>query len=148
MEPEDIQRLGDAFEPLSGRDLVALFDDDEAREQFRETLKRLASEDFESEMVGAPDGFRNTYKGVDGLIEGWRDFAGVFSHFVNTITEVVPVGEKVVVLVKAKGQTTTGDVEIENDGAGVFTFDDGKLTRAEFHLDRKEAMRSAGVEPG
>jgi hypothetical protein len=36
-------------------------------------------------------------------------------------------------------------VPIETRSAGVFTFRDGKLVRAEFHLERESAMKAAGL---
>jgi ketosteroid isomerase-like protein len=145
---DDIQRLGDVLEPLSGRDMVALWDDEEAMEMLRYSLKRLTSDDFVSEMVGAEGGLKGTFKGPEGFIEGWRDFLDAFETFQNVIQEVLPVGDKIVVLNRLKGTTATGGVGMEQEGAGVFTFADGQLTRAEFHLDRDGALRSAGVKPG
>jgi ketosteroid isomerase-like protein len=145
MTVDDIQRLGDVLEPLSGRDMVALWQDEEAMEMLRYSLKRLASDDFISEMVGSEGGLKGTFTGPEGFIEGWRDFLDAFETFQNVIQEVLPVGDKVVVLNRLKGTTATGGVGLEQEGAGVFTFADGKLTRAEFHLDRAGALKSAGI---
>ena len=148
MTVDDIQRLGDVMEPLSGRDQVALFHDEEAMDTLRHSLKRLASDELVTEFVGDADGFTGTFKGVDGFIEGWRDFSETFEHLVTTITEVLPLGDNVVVLSTLKGKTATGGVEMAKDSAGVFTFDDGELKKAGFFLDRKAALRAAGVNPG
>jgi ketosteroid isomerase-like protein len=145
MTVDDIQRLGDVLEPLSGRDLVALWNDDEAMEMLRYSLKRLASDDFVTEMVGAEGGLTGTFPGPEGFIEGWRDFLDAFETFQNVIQEVLPVGDKIVVLNHLKGTTATGGVGMEQEGAGVFTFADGELTRAEFHLDRAAALKAAGI---
>jgi ketosteroid isomerase-like protein len=136
------------MEPLSGRDQVALFHDEEAMDTLRHSLKRLASDELVTEFVGDADGFTGTFKGIDGFIEGWRDFSETFEHLVTTITEVLPLGDKVVVLSALKGKTATGGVEMAKDSAGVFTFEDGELKNAGFFLDRKAALRAAGVNPG
>jgi len=145
---DDIQRLGDVLEPLSGRDQVKLFHDEEAMDTLRHSLKRLASDDLVTEFVGDTDGFTGTFKGVDGFIEGWRDFSETFERLITTITEVLPLGDKVVVLSTLRGTTATGGVEMAKDSAGVFTFEDGELKVAGFFLDRKAALRAAGVNPG
>ena len=145
MTVDDIQRLGDVLEPLSGREMVGLFDDDDAMDTLRHSLKKLVSDDFVSVMVGSDDSFKGTFKGPEGFIEGWRDFLATFETFTNVIQEVLPVGDKVVVLNQLRGVTATSGVEMEKEGAGVFTFADGELTRAQFHLDRKAALKAAGV---
>jgi ketosteroid isomerase-like protein len=143
---DDIQKLGDVLEPLSGREMVALWEEEEAMEMLRYSLKRLVSEDFVSVMVGSGgDEFTGEFKGPEGFIEGWRDFLATFETFTNVIQEVLPVGDKVVVLNKLKGTTATAGVPMEQEGAGVFTFADGQLTRAEFYLDRAGALKAAGI---
>lgn len=147
VDVDDIQALGDVLEPISGRDMVALFDDPEAMDTLRYGLKKIAADDFVCEMVGAADGITGTFKGPEGFIEGWRDFIDTFEKFENTIEEVIPAGDRIVVTSRQRGTTATGGVEIDNEGAGVFTFDEGKLTRAEFHLDRESALKAAGLDP-
>jgi ketosteroid isomerase-like protein len=146
MTVDDIQRLGDVLEPLSGREMVTLFDDDDAMDTLRHSLKRLVSDDFVSVMVGSGgDEFKGEFKGPEGFIEGWRDFLATFETFQNVIQEVLPVGDKVVVLNLLQGTTATAGVPMEQEGAGVFTFADGEMTRAEFHLDRAGALKAAGI---
>jgi ketosteroid isomerase-like protein len=147
VDVEDIQALGDVLEPISGRDMVALFGDEDAMEMLRYGLKRIVSDDFVTEMVGSADGFTGTFKGPEGFIEGWSDFIATFERFENTIQEVIPAGDRIVVTSRQRGTTATGGVQLDNEGAGVFTYDEGKLTRAEFHLDRDAALRAAGLEP-
>jgi ketosteroid isomerase-like protein len=145
MTVDDIQRLGDVLEPLSGRDMVALWADEEAMDTLRHSLKKIAGDELVVEMVGAEEGLTGTFKGIDGYIEGWSDFLSAFERFENVIQEVLPVGDKVVVLNKLNGVTATAGVPMEQEAGAVFTFADGVLTRAAFHLDRKAVLKAAGL---
>jgi ketosteroid isomerase-like protein len=147
VDVEDIQALGDVMEPISGGDMVKLWNDPEAMDTLRYGLKRIASDDLMVEMVGDANGFTGTFAGPEGFIEGWRDFLATFESYENVIQEVIPAGDRIVVTSRQRGTTATGGVKMENDAAGVFTFAEGRLTRAEFHLDREAALRTAGIEP-
>ena len=54
-------------------------------------------------------------------------------------------GDKVLMLARQVGSTETGGVPVESLGAAVMTFEDGRVTRIEFHLDRDRAMKVAGL---
>jgi hypothetical protein len=52
----------------------------------------------------------------------------------------------VVDMVTVIGVPKGTELEIEQAGAAVFEFDQGRLISAEFHLDRAEALRRAGAD--
>jgi hypothetical protein len=53
----------------------------------------------------------------------------------------------VIDFVRQTAITARGGVPVETLGAGVWRFREGRLAQVEFHLDREEALRSAGLDP-
>lgn len=143
---ENSKRLEEALEeafPL-GEDIVAAAGDAERIERLRGTLERIATDDFITELV-ADQSFRQERRGADGFIEAWLDWVQAFAEFRVEIEDMIDAGDRVMFLVKQFGRPRGGTTEIENEGAAVWTFEDGTVTRVEFHLDRDAARRAAGL---
>lgn len=92
-----------------------------------------------------PAGPLTEYRGLDGFIEGWRDWLIPWASYEVQVADLVDAGERVVALVRLRGKTLHDGVEIEQPGAAVFTVSGGKIVRVEFHLDQREALESAGL---
>jgi hypothetical protein len=114
------------------------------------TLAQIASPDLETAMLSGGAGIRDEFRGVDGFVEAWRGWLQPFESFV-----VEPEGEPfgtADTIVNYAHQTgvLSGGGEVTAKGAAVWFFRDGCLARIEFHLDREEALRAAGLaaEPG
>jgi ketosteroid isomerase-like protein len=89
-----------------------------------------------------------TFHGVGGFIDGWRDYTETFKNLHNDITELAEVKPGVIyVETRQAGATATAGVEVDYAAAAVFIFADGRLQRAEFHLDRGAARKAAELEP-
>jgi ketosteroid isomerase-like protein len=132
---------------LAARDVVAALADRSEELRVRRMLAELATPDFEVVMVG-PDYLpqRQETTGPDGFRDAWLDWTSPFESFRVEVEEVLDAGETVVSIVRQSGVTKTGRVEIESEAAAVWTVRDGRVSRVEFHLDRDQAMKSAGLE--
>jgi ketosteroid isomerase-like protein len=142
----NLERLGEALDPFAGADLVFLLRSEGEVDRMRSALEEIAAPDLVTLMIGAESGLTGTYHGPQGFINAWQDFTATFKHLHSEIEELIELGDVVLVETHQKGTTATAGGEIENDSAGVFRFRDGKLQRAEFHLDRAAARRAAGIE--
>jgi ketosteroid isomerase-like protein len=86
------------------------------------------------------------YQGLEGLIEGWRDWLAPWQSYVIELEELLDAGNDVVALVQMRARTEHGGVEMEQQGATIWTVGKGKIVRMSFHLDRRDALARAGVE--
>jgi ketosteroid isomerase-like protein len=86
------------------------------------------------------------YEGLEGLMEGWRDWLAPWESYVIEVEDLVDARNSVVALVNMRARTEHGGVEMEQQGATIWTVEDGKIVRMSFHLDRGEALARAGVE--
>ncbi|MGH2955373.1 MAG: nuclear transport factor 2 family protein [Solirubrobacterales bacterium] len=151
MSDEPLRVVEEIQAVLMTDDVVAGLEDAEQGGAIERTFARLADPDFEVQMVGPkgspPQGFGLGGSGSGGFTRVWEEWTSAFESFRIEIEEQIPVGERVISLVVLSGRTKTGGVEISQPAAAVWTVRNGKLTRAEFHLDRERALRSAGLDP-
>jgi ketosteroid isomerase-like protein len=92
-----------------------------------------------------PSGPPTDYSGVEGLIEGWRDWLVAWSKYSVDVEDYLDAGDSVVALATLRGETERHGVRVEQQAAAVVRVVDGKIKRLEFHLDRREALASAGL---
>jgi len=109
-------------------------------------LGELAAPGFRVRMIGA-GGFEGTFEGAEGFTSGWLDFLDAFEGLRIIAEEMFESGDTVVDLVRLSARTARGGVPLSTESAAVWHFSEGKLVEVEFHLDREEALRSAGIEP-
>jgi hypothetical protein len=121
------------------------FDDVEATQRLTAAIEGVAAPELESVMVGPNPSFRSEYRGVNGLVEGWSDWLSPYESFRMEVEDVIESGDVVVVCVRQFGTPMGGGPEVEAEGAAVWWLRDGRLARAEFHLDREAGLRAAGL---
>jgi ketosteroid isomerase-like protein len=128
-------------------DLAAAFRDQDRVAALGAALEPFVDREVEIARIG-PDytGEETIYVGLDGFMEFWTDWLEPWESFRIETEDFLDAGDKVVQLARQTGWTSTEDVPIEGQGAAVMTFEDGTVTRLEFHLDRERALRSAGLE--
>ena len=140
--------LEETMRPFNNIDVVAALADPETVDALREALGRLATPGMTTVMVGAEQGLTGNYEGIDGFLEAWSDWLGAFDYFHNQIESFIdPDPDTILALSRQRARTVTGGVEMDNEAAAIFRFEDGRLSRVEFHLDREAAARAAGVDP-
>lgn len=128
-------------------DLVEALNDEAGLEAFRGALAAVAAPDLEVVMTG-PGGFSSRFHGIDGLVEGWRDWLEPFARYRMELDPEVRLGTDAAVLFARQIATPKGSGgSLTDDAAAVAFFRGGKIRRIEFHLDRAMALRSAGIEP-
>jgi ketosteroid isomerase-like protein len=91
---------------------------------------------------GMPTG---RYEGVEGLVEGWRDWLGPSSSYELEVEELVDGGEVVVSFVHVRAITARDGVSVEHRPAAVWTVREGRVARVAFYLDREAAIEDAGL---
>ena len=100
--------------------------------------------DVESVRLGLPDG--RTYTGLDGLRNLWLEWLAPWTTYRIEAEDVIDLGDRVLVLAHVFGRLEGSQAEVENTVASVWTLRDGKIARAEFYIDRAEALKAVGLE--
>jgi ketosteroid isomerase-like protein len=103
--------------------------------------------DLEVEFAGTQSGAPGlSYRGLDGLVEGWREWLTPWASYRLRTEEYIDAGEKVVLLVSVRARTSRDGVAFEHQAAAVWTLRDGTPVAVHFFLEQEEALRFAGVE--
>jgi ketosteroid isomerase-like protein len=121
---------GDVTEAFSGEDMMRV----------GEVLVDIVTEDFECVMVGPFEKYR--YEGLVGFAEAWRDWVEPYSSFFIDVEEMEERDDAVLMLVRQRATTRRDAVQLEDTSAALWRFRDGRLSGAEFYLDR-DAAREA-----
>jgi ketosteroid isomerase-like protein len=113
----------------------------------REFLEQVAAPDFVCVMRGLPPTPPTTRPGLEGFDESWRDYGETFESLRIELEEFHDAPDHLVTFATQIATTRHGGVEIRQPSAMAFAFEGGLVKRVEFHLDRDEALRSAGIDP-
>jgi ketosteroid isomerase-like protein len=141
-----VESLLPIFEPLLEEGAHAK-DAPQVMGHARAALAAIAAPDLEVAMIAPDAAFRQEFVGVDGFVEGWTDWLTPFESFRLQVDDLIESGDNLVTLVRQFGTPVGSTVEIESIGAAVWTFSGDRLVRVEFHLDRAQGLRAAGIEP-
>ena len=109
--------------------------------------REFAAPGFACVMRGLPPTPPVTHPGVEGIEEGWLDYGSAFEGVRARLLEILESDTHTVVIVDQQAKTRHGGVEVSQPSAMVFEFGDGQIKQIEFHLDRAEALRVAGLDP-
>ena len=124
-------------------DLVAAIEDPDWLRAAAEALDPLLAPDFEFVTVSQSVGMPGTRKGVEGFFAAYRTYAEMWESYTLKPERFVEVGDKVVVEAKISGTTLTGGVQLEQDVAAVYTFENGRIRRIEEFSDPASAHAAA-----
>jgi ketosteroid isomerase-like protein len=116
--------------------------DDAVLEGIRRRMDERLGDDFEIVMIG---GVNVTGRGFDGLVGAFRDWLAPYLSYTFEWEGIADGGDRVVALIRQVGVIATSGAPIETRSGVVFVFDQGRLVRMEFHVDRDEALRAAGL---
>ncbi len=129
-------------------DLVETFGDDAALPLGTPDELSGFADDFEVEFVSNIRGAeRLTYRGLDGLVAGWRDWLEPYASYLMSTDEYIDAGDKVVVLIRIRATTARDGVVVEHAPAAVWTVGDGKVVAVQLYLGQEDALREAGLSP-
>ena len=119
---------------------------EETLPQLTALAAELAAPDFVCVLAGIPPTPEQEFPGVEGIARAWSDYGAAWEKVRAELEEVRETDDHIVLLVTQVATTRHQGVEISQPSAMVFAFEDGRLTRLEFHLDRAHALRRAGIE--
>jgi ketosteroid isomerase-like protein len=127
-------------------DLVQLFPDDDAAAQAALSgFPDVFAEDFTVRFIAAGGMEPTLYRGVGGLVAGWRDWLEAWASYHLETEEFIDAGDEVVVLVPIRGRTVRSGVTVEHRPAAIWTISEGKVVALRFYLERDEALKAAGL---
>jgi ketosteroid isomerase-like protein len=88
-----------------------------------------------------------TYRGPDGVTEGWFEWLSAWKDFRVEAQEIIPgvQPDSYVVFVHLSGRGKESGVPTESETANVIWLRDGKILRMELHWDRQAALEAAGL---
>jgi ketosteroid isomerase-like protein len=76
----------------------------------------------------------------------WLEWLAPWKTYRVETEEVIDLGDRVLVLVRAFGRLEGSQGEVENTSASLWTVRDRKIARVEFYVDRTEALKAVGLE--
>lgn len=103
---------------------------------------------FEAVFSAAAFPDPGTYRGARSTLDAWRRWLDAWEEFSLELEEVIPVGDRVVVLNGLRGRGKTSGIPVDSEVGCTFDFDEGKIVRMVL-CDRDEALEAAreGAEP-
>jgi ketosteroid isomerase-like protein len=138
-----------SLQPPPGVDLVEVFEGErfERLPVFADP-RGLLDPSFECSFIAGESAGSLTlsYRGVQGFIEGWREWLAAWSTYRVETADPIDGGDKVVVPVRVHARTRRGDVEMEHTPGVVWTLDSGKVVRMELYLNGADALKAVGLE--
>ena len=89
----------------------------------------------------------STYHGHEGVREAAQDMLDIFGALQADPEQFIDAGDRVVVLFRWRGHGRGSGVSLDLVGeqAAVFTMHDGKAMRAQWYIDRSDALEAAGL---
>jgi ketosteroid isomerase-like protein len=87
------------------------------------------------------------YIGHEGLRTADREWHEVWVSLDFECDELIDAGEQVVAVVTVRGRGRESGAEAEMVLYGVWTIDNGKIVRVEWHPTREQALEAAGLLP-
>lgn len=90
-----------------------------------------------------------TWRGLDGMREGWRRYLGTWDEFRTGVDEYVEVDdERVLVLNHFSGRGKVSGLEVSSvhaKGASLFHVRNGKVVKLVLYGNREGALKDAGL---
>ena len=141
MSQENVDLVRQAL--WDGVDVVPLIRDEAASTRFLAEMETIFAGDcaFAWIMLGQ----RVEATGLDEARQVWLNFYAPWESLRSEVDRIIPVGDKVVALMRQHGRMAGSQHEVEALFAAVYLVRDGKVVRAEFYPDRAEALDAVGL---
>ena len=92
-----------------------------------------------------------SWEGLDGMIEGWRDFLRAWKHWQGEAERYRELdSERVLVLIHGTGRGKASGLDaaqIRAEGANLFHISGGRVKRLVVYLNRETAFADLGLSP-
>jgi ketosteroid isomerase-like protein len=125
-------------------DVVPLIRDDGTWTKRRSEVEALFEPDYA--VIWIAHGQRPIEAtGVDQARQGWLDWLEPWETYRVQIERVLPVGDRVVVLVRVHGRMAGTQNDVELIAASVYLVRDGRVARIEHYADRAAALEAVGL---
>jgi len=134
--------LVSALQPEPDVDLVELFRDDEAWANLSEVFAPIFQDEVESGFIGVGQESQN--QGVDGFRQTWVEWLAPWESYRADIERVIDCGDDVLVITNDFGRKPGMTAEVRLFGAAVWTVTGGRIAKAYFYVDRKDALDAVG----
>jgi ketosteroid isomerase-like protein len=90
--------------------------------------------------------FAGTYRGRDGMVRFWEELREAFEEFSPEALEFIEIeSDRVITLDVVRGRGKGSGIEIEAQGAMLWSFRDGKIAHAKMFQTKDEAVQAAGL---
>jgi ketosteroid isomerase-like protein len=97
-----------------------------------------------SKLGGVVD--QQVYEGIEATRSFIQDWNGAWDHWEIEVDRFHDAGDRVVAVVRQRGQSKTTGMPVEMLFAQVWTVHDGMETRMEMYADPAEALEAVGLE--
>ena len=133
-------------QPPSGTDLTRLYADDAELASLVQAAAPFFSSEFEFEVHGGVTE-RSSGKGLQALIDAWREWLQPFEAFRTEVERIIDVDdERVLVLIRDHPRPRGTDAEIESLGCSLWTLGDRRIRRIDFYPTRRQGLEAAGLK--
>ena len=125
----------------------SVIDGAEGIETMVEAIRDHVHPEFTTLMT-SESGAPTEWFGLKGFQDALTDWISPYESFRLEIEEAIFQEDKLIFLARQVGTTKHAGVEVVTESATIWSMDDGLIRQAVFYLDRKAALRAAGIEPG
>ena len=143
MSAENVELIG-ALQPDPDVNLVELFRDDQAWANLAEVFAPIYHDDVDSGFVGVGQESRN--QGLDGFRQTWLEWLAPWEAYRADIDKVIDCGDDVLVITDDYGRKPGMRAEVRLFGAAVWRVIDGRIAKAYFYVDRRDALDAVGLD--
>jgi uncharacterized protein len=134
MSEENVEIVRRVYDAAARRDtatVLALYDPDV---------------EWDSSRVAWGDRTRGVCRGLEDLRTFYRDWYEVWESYEDDLKELIDAGGHVVSVATGRGRGRVSGVEVETQGAGVWTIREGKIIRVVWFRTRAEALQAAELQ--
>jgi uncharacterized protein len=96
-------------------------------------------------VTSTPISGRDTYHGLEGMLQALFDWAESFEELVITAEEYIDAGDQVVVRTRQRARGSGSGAQVETDLWYVYSVRAGKVVRIDIVQNRSEALEAAGL---
>ena len=134
-----------AFYPSERIDLAEVLAGEDIAANLEEQFGSMFQADFETvDPTGTVTG-STELRGMTGFIAGFREWLSSWESWRVKADDFLESGNNVLVMLDVVARSKS-QIEIAQRAANVLTFEDGRVTRVEIHLDPEAARRAAGID--
>lgn len=147
MSERDLETVRRLVEPWAGGvNIPETLADAELIETIRELIDDDAVVEFATPEGGFVGGMAGPFRGADGYLAGWREWAAPWSDLRAAIEGMHDLGDgRVLIEVELTARLGESSAPVVQAAAALYELGAGLVMRIEHFLDREQARRAAGL---